>query len=306
MGDLIVSLPALQWLIKHTSPVYLVLRSPMQEGFQSMVPGLAGSVREADFLAHGLPDGTRYINLRQHPLQTDFMWGTADFESKYPGFKIVDIVDTICQDFGIQADFENLEPLPCRIDAELKQKIAVIPGSGGPFKCWDTESWQDVLTRFGDLGLEFVILGKPDQAPAVQALIDSGMPHHPTPTLSDALSAVSSVRCVVTVDTGLLHLALHQGTPTVGLWLNNPGSLNFLRRLKHSLAIITPECIGDCIEAQLALKSNTVTEWPHWYINQGPICNASAEQRCMNYITPEHVVARTMEALALSTVSASL
>lgn len=49
LGDLIVSLPALQALIKTGQPTYLVTRSPFQEGLEARIAGLAGSIREIDF-----------------------------------------------------------------------------------------------------------------------------------------------------------------------------------------------------------------------------------------------------------------
>ena len=49
LGDLIVSLPALQALIKTGEPTYLVTRSPFQEGLEARIAGLAGSIREIDF-----------------------------------------------------------------------------------------------------------------------------------------------------------------------------------------------------------------------------------------------------------------
>ena len=72
--------------------------------------------------------GDRLIDLRDHPLQRDFWWGSAAFAAEFGPMNINDILDRICRDFGINADFAR--PRACR------QTTAVI--WTGPF-CWCTK-----------------------------------------------------------------------------------------------------------------------------------------------------------------------
>ena len=55
LGDLLLMLPALTALIKTGVPTYLVIRSPKQEGVAELIPGLAGSIKEPDFLKSRSP-----------------------------------------------------------------------------------------------------------------------------------------------------------------------------------------------------------------------------------------------------------
>ena len=132
LGDLIVSLPAVQYLIDSGEPTILVLRSPRQEGLEGLIPGLSGSVKESEIDPDTVRGaGHRWINLREHPLQTDHVWGSSAFDLAYPGYKIADIVRDICSDMGIHADFEDLTPLPFDRRKELEHDVVLVPAQAG-------------------------------------------------------------------------------------------------------------------------------------------------------------------------------
>src|ERR1700680_4004126 len=78
LGDLVVSLPAIQALIRGSraegDEVWLVARAPTQRLLAERITGLAGSVDEASF--DPCREGGRFVDLRDHPLQRDFWWGS--------------------------------------------------------------------------------------------------------------------------------------------------------------------------------------------------------------------------------------
>ena len=298
LGDLIVSLPAVQHLIAQGEPTVLVLRSPRQVGCAELIPGLKGSVREVDFDATALGAVHRYVNLREHPLQTDHVWGSSGFEKQYPGYRIADIVRDISRDFGIDADFENLVPLPYKARPELEDTVLLIPGSGGTFKCWRTQSWIELIKRFKAGGLPVAMAGQPQHSEAVAELLSSGVRLIETPAIADALDVVSSVSCVVSVDTGLMHLALQQLTPVAAIWINNPGSLNYLRTVKHCFPVVSPRCSKLCVSEELDKNLNLVTTFPQWEGYDSWSCHASDADRCMNNVSVDEVFEQTMKALS--------
>jgi hypothetical protein len=69
LGDLVVSLPAIQGLINDGPTVCLVARARSQRLLADRIVGLAGVVDESE-LAGGPDD--RFIDLRDHPLQRDY------------------------------------------------------------------------------------------------------------------------------------------------------------------------------------------------------------------------------------------
>src|ERR1700722_13155094 len=85
LGDLVVSLPVAQALIAEGrdrgDETWLVSRSRSQALLASRITGLSGWIDEAD-LEPGL-SGDRLVDLRDHPLQRDYWWGSPAFEAAY-------------------------------------------------------------------------------------------------------------------------------------------------------------------------------------------------------------------------------
>src|SRR5262245_12993314 len=105
LGDVIVALPVVRELIERGQPTYMIANSQRQLGLEACIPGLAGIVPRPELQAVWERDGDTVYDFRSHPLQTDYVWGSAAFEEKFPGIHIVDILKMVCADFGINADF---------------------------------------------------------------------------------------------------------------------------------------------------------------------------------------------------------
>src|SRR4029453_3493130 len=222
LGDLIVSLPAVQGLIACGQPTWLVTRSEFQVGLAERIPGLAGPIAEGELPGKFRPHTDAYYNLREHPIQTNYWWGSPEFERDFSGYRINDILDLICRDLKIPADFRRLVPLACEFKPEFSETIVFLPGSDGSYKCWPNENWQALGRKLQRLGMHCVMVGEPNNSNEVCELAQAGMSWVPTPTLAQALDVLSSSRAVVGVDTGLTHLAVHQGQPTVAVFRQNP------------------------------------------------------------------------------------
>ncbi len=290
LGDLIVSLPALQALIKTGEPTYLIMRSPRQD-WADLIDGLAGGIRECDFDASTLTERDTYFNLRAHPLQADYIWGSEEFERKYPGFQINDVLKGICRDYGIPADFDNLTPLAFNKRHEFKNKVVLIPGSGGIVKCWPAKQWVDLSGYLVQDGYEVIVVGKPEQSEIVQALVDTELDYVATPEMRDAIDVISSSACVVAVDTGLMHLAVNQGIPTVALFRYNT---MFSREYKQARSLVARMCDAECIKREYSEVPNKMLEYA-WDVGSYEYwgtwrCAVEDEQeRCMTTITPATV-----------------
>lgn len=323
LGDLIVCLPAIQWLVGTGIPTHLVIRSPEQAGLSSQIAGLAGTIDEVALDADALPPGVLYINMRAHPLQKDHIWGSAEFESKYPGYKITEVLKGISADWQIGADYDQLQPLAHKTVAECAGKVLLVPGSAGRAKYWPARYWSELAAQLASAGQECVVIGQPDKCDIVADLIGAAgatqatdaapaahlsqlphLPHFATPTLVDALDAISSARAVVAVDTGLMHMAVHQGVPTVALFRSNT---MFLRPLAYCRNLIAPACDPRCIAQEFAAVPNqmltydkgneTYTYWKTWdcLVHDKPT-------HCMSQIAVAQVHAAVTELLLQSAV----
>lgn len=299
LGDLAVSLPAIQWLVAAGEPTVLVVRSGRQAGFAELIPGLSGLVDERDLGASMRRRPGRLVNLRDHPLQRESHWGSSTFRSRYPQYRISEIVAHIARDYGIAADFHSPCPLPYADWPEAAGKVLLIPGSHAPYKLWTGERWLKLAADLASGGRQFAVIGLPDRCAATRELVQSGLPWLDTGAAARALSAVSLASLVVSVDTGLMHLAVHQGTKTVTLYANNPGSLPYVRTARRCLWITSTPCAQECVADHLQSGINEVTGWQDTAEEpDGPCCHLPAGRRCMEGIGPDEVLALCLEALA--------
>ncbi len=210
-GDVLISLPVVQSLIETDEHVVLVTRSFRQVGIAERVVGLKGEVPESELC---LQPGDRYVNLREHPLQLNHVWGSTEFELEFGKTNIERIIANIASDFGIKTDFANLTPLWFERRKDLSSAVAFVPGTDMFYKHWPHENWLRLYQVFSRQGRRIIVMGKPDESPAVERLISAGIEYIETPTAALAIDVISSCAAVISVDTGLMHTAVQQGVPT--------------------------------------------------------------------------------------------
>jgi hypothetical protein len=288
LGDLVVSLPAIQGLIAAGHETWLVARSALQEALAERIDGLSGVVLEEGFDSASA-DGACF-DLRDHPLQADHFWGSPEFERAYGKMGINDIVAAICADLGVPAEFSRPVPLRARPRADADGAVLLIVGSDGPAKQWPSESWIGLTDRVRDAGLAVRVVSG-GGGDAVEALCDAGVEPADTPTLGDAVDWFSSCRAVVGVDTGLTHIAVQQGTPTVAIHRPNP---IFFRPWRHCRAVIGESCDPECLRRAQAVAHNhhihrPAAIWRPWH--------CAVAGRCLVGITPKAVFGALEEVL---------
>lgn len=118
-------------------------------------------------------------------------------------------------DYGIQAPVERPSWAP---DAPY---FVALHAASRSQKRWANEHWIELARRLADRGLVAVYPGGSPaelEAAALLAAATPGALAAPAMTLVDAASLLAGAGCVVGVDTGLTHLAVALGRPTVGLY----------------------------------------------------------------------------------------
>lgn len=247
LGDLVVSLPAIQVLVSRDPSVWLVARAPSQRLLAERIAGLAGVVDEALFTC---PSGDRLIDLRDHPLQRDFWWGSAGFEAQFGGLNINDILERICADFGIDADFSHPTPLQATPSADLGRTVLLVHETDGADKAWPPERWAEVAALLRADGHEVARVTKEDSPPR-PGLTD--VPALVAQTPGAAVDALSSCRGVIGIDTGLTHIAAQQGRPTVTVCKR---SSVYFRPWPHCAALRGESCTEPCLAAEASYAYN--------------------------------------------------
>jgi len=290
LGDLLVSLPAVQALVDRArrdgDEVWLVARSDTQARLAERIGGLTGCVVEEAFDRDNA-DG-RVIDLRDHPLQRDYWWGSPEFEAAFGALSINDILARICADFAIDADFTRPVPLRARSRPELHSTVLLVAATDGPSKCWPADRWAGLASRVRDLGLETRVVTR-DDAPGDLAIGD--IDAAPAPTPGDAVDVLNAARAVVGVDTGLTHIAAQQGTPTVMICRDNTV---FFRAWPHTRAVKGNRCDDACIAVERGYAYNARVDLRgfRWQPRPCPVGG-----RCLDAVQIDDVMAALLQVL---------
>jgi hypothetical protein len=253
LGDLVVSLPVVQAAVRagerSGTEVWLVARSPSQVALAERVNGLAGTVAEDD-LAVGPTD--ELIDLRNHPLQRDYWWGSPEFTAAYGCLSINEILARIGADFGVVADFSAPAPLDFRSRSDGEGRVLFVVDSDGPTKRWALDRWVALAAGLRRRGLDSAVVTR---GSGRHALVDQGLAGVVAPTPGDAIDLLSNCRAVVGIDTGLTHIAAQQQTPTVTV-CRTPAV--YFRAWDHTLLVAGPACDPVCRRAEQAYAYNRV------------------------------------------------
>jgi hypothetical protein len=136
--------------------------------------------------------GDRFVDLRDHPLQRDYWWGSPEFEQAFGQLLINDILDRICTDFGIDADFARPVPLSARPRPELGSSVLFVTESDGPSKRWTADRWASLAEGIGALGLDARLVTRDETSADMRA---AGIEALRAPTPGDAGRCAQRVPC---------------------------------------------------------------------------------------------------------------
>jgi hypothetical protein len=286
LGDLVVSLPAVQALVRDRPPVWLVARSPSQRLLASRIAGLAGVVDEA---TNSGASGDRLIDLRDHPLQRDYWWGSPAFEARFGPLTINDILERICTDLDIRADFTAPMPLETRPRRDLSATVLLVHETDGEDKQWPIERWAEVAARLRADGHEVAHVARAD-GPAWPAP-NQNLPALVLSTPGEATDALSGCRAVIGVDTGLTHIAVQQGTPTVTICRRNSV---YVRPWPHCSALRGGDCSEECVAAEAAYAYHQTVSLRDFRPRTRDCPSGSP---CLGPARPEDAVARLRDLL---------
>ena len=284
LGDLVVSLPAIQALIHRGracgEEVWLVARSPVQSLLAGRITGLAGTVDEGSF--NPRPGDGRFVDLRDHPIQRDFWWGSESFEQAFGPLDINGILGRICDDLGIDADFARPIALESGARPELGHTVLLVTETDGPAKVWAPERWVALAAEVRALGLDVGQVVRHDVPSVMQA---TGIPQVPASTPGEAVDVLTSCRAVIGIDTGLTHIAAQQGTPTVTVCR---AASVYYRPWPHCRVLRGGTCTPACVAAEHAYAYNGRVSLRHFH-PEARTCPSGAP--CLEGIGPAQAIA---------------
>jgi hypothetical protein len=283
LGDLVVSLPVIQALVAEGRAggheTWVVARSVGQARLAERIEGIAGTVSEDEFDPTQCPG--RFIDLRDHPLQRDYWWGSPEFEDAVGPLSINEILGRISADFEISADFGRPAPLLSHPRPEASEQVLFVAETDGATKRWATERWATLAERIEALGVE-VRLVTPTAADG--DMHGAGIEQLRAPSPGDAVDLLGACRAVVGVDTGLTHIAVQQRTPTVTICRQPP---TFFRPWPHCRAVVGQRCDDVCasLNRDQAYNARVSLRGFQW---RPRVCPVGA--RCLDPIHPDRVM----------------
>jgi hypothetical protein len=239
LGDLVVSLPVVQAAVGRPGggETWLVTRSCSQAALAERIRGLAGTVTD-DQAPTWVPE--ELVDLRDHPLQRDYWWGSPEFEAAYGPLSINEIVARIGADLGVVADFTAPIPLESRSRPDAEGLVLFVVDADGTAKRWPAERWIELAATLERRGLDTAVVTRGDGS---NPLVDRGLAQIVAATPGEAVDVLSACRAVVGVDTGLTHIAAQQGTPTVTI-CRSPAV--FFRDWAHTRLVAGSVCDPAC------------------------------------------------------------
>ena len=290
LGDLVVSLPAIQAVVaeggRTGAETWLVTRSPAQALLAGRIDGLTGCVPEAAFdRSSSAARGDRVLDLRDHPLQRDHWWGSAEFEHEFGPLGINEILHRICVDLGIDADFTRPVALRSSPRPDVRDTVLLVAETDGPSKRWPAPRWEALAAGIRASGADVrrvVRSAGGDRADGGAGPLSIDEVVAPTP--GDAVDVLTSCRAVIGVDTGLTHLAAQQGTVTITL--SRAGNV-FVRSWPHCRTVTGRRCDPECaaLDAERAHNEQVDLGALHW---EPLACPSGAG--CLDPITPGEVL----------------
>lgn len=288
LGDLVVSLPVIQALIvtgrSRNEETWLVARSAAQAALAARIEGLAGSVSEEAFDGASCPG--RFVDLRDHPLQRDYWWGSPEFEQAFGALSINEILDRICNDFGIAADFSSPVGLAAKPRPEVGDAVLFVTETDGPGKLWPADRWAALADTISAVGGNVRLVTRSGAGDDIREI---GLAEIHAPTPGDAVDVLGACRAVVGVDTGLTHVAVQQGTPTVTICRTRSV---YVRPWPHCRAVVGVPCDAACelLEREYAYNARVSLRGFEWQPRTCPVGG-----RCLDAIQSDDVMGALQE-----------
>ena len=282
LGDLVVSLPVVQAAVNagrcSGTETWLVARSDSQAALAARISGLTGTVTEGD---SGIWPPEALVDLRDHPLQRDYWWGSPEFAAAYGALSINEIIARIGADLGVVGDFSAPVPLESLDRPDAEGLVLFVVDADGAAKRWTSGHWVELAAGLGRRGLGVAVVTRDEGR---NALVDHGLARLVAPTPGDAVDVLGACRAVVGVDTGLTHIAAQQGTPTVTL-CRKPAV--YFRAWGHTRLVAGSPCDPAC---QVAEQQYAYNQRVNLTAMHPPprVCPANAA--CLDTIVPGSVL----------------
>ena len=200
--------------------------SPWSKAFASTIAAMNSYVCGPCVGADGRGD-LPFEEDAQGRLWADKNWISVDLPLKYPLLKSGFIGEIFCRLAYLDGDVPPYE-VPAREVKEPVPPVLISTAASLPEKLWPLENWVEIIQRCKSEGLEVGLIGA---KPTAQSRFWKGSDGEDELVrrrlvrdlrgafrLPSVVGALAKARAVLTIDNGILHLAVGSGSPTIGLY----------------------------------------------------------------------------------------
>jgi len=157
------------------------------------------------------------------------VWNRPGLLADYPDLTSHYIAEIFCRLARIETDYVRTES-PTKEPPVAVPAVLLSTGGNRTAKLWPAVYWLEVAAWLREQHIEVGLLGPPAERRATyhaeevdNALLQTGVVDlRGRLSLPEVAGALRNARAFVTVDSGLLHLAVAVGTPTIGLFGASP------------------------------------------------------------------------------------
>ena len=220
--------------------------TPFTKTIVSLLAGPASLVA-GPCMAEGGRSELPFSDDERGKLWADKEWAAEDTVKRYPFLRSGFISEIFVRLCYLEGDLPGYK-VPVEIPDRKIPDILIATAASLPEKLWDHEKWSAVVRTLRGMGRSVGLLGAP---PAAQAehwkgatfetlLVGEGMAEdlRGAFSLPQVAGALSKAKGVLTLDNGILHLAVAVGTPTVGLYRH--GIHRLWAPPSQNLTVLTP------------------------------------------------------------------
>ena len=129
----------------------------------------------------------------------------------------------------------------CHKSNPKRSAIGLVPGAQNFYKCWPVKNFLQLGIELENRGFEIFIFGTQHESDRISVL-STGLPRAKvfSGSLEEVFVALQRLDCIISGDTGLMHIADAVGCPVVGLFSATPSFLARPLNAKRSRVIHKP------------------------------------------------------------------
>jgi ADP-heptose:LPS heptosyltransferase len=220
IGDLVILGPVLYNIKARniTNKINLIVYNAGQYGLAKRMPWVDGVRTVTEMERLEIPERDFLIDMSEHPLEK-IWWGSEEYIGKFGETHVIQIMDRICGGMGIPSE---LPPLDVHFSHLNKHSRTVFLAVGGRrrTKLLPNDTWLGIEKKIQALGWEVALIGSKghEGSEQIEELEQAGIPYLPTEHIGEVIDVIEESVGVISIDSGLYHIASYLNKPTVGLF----------------------------------------------------------------------------------------